>query len=66
MTEPEPTLVLIVDERWDSMAAKDRSDSALAAYQLAMEREDVSALIVRDGRGHDAARVKGGAVTLGP
>ncbi len=66
LAEPEPTLVLIVDERWDSMAAKDRSDSALAAYQLAMEREDVSALIVRDGRGHDAARVKGGAVTLGP
>ena len=66
LAEPEPTLVLIVDERWDSMAAKDRSDSALAAYQLAMEREDVAALIVRDGKGHDAARVKGGAVTLSP
>ncbi len=66
LAEPEPTLVLIVDERWDVMAGADRTKGALAAYELGVEREGIRTLIVRDDRGHEAARVREGTVSLGP
>ncbi len=66
LAEPEPTLVLIVDESWDRLSDPERRSKVLAAFELAQDRESVGVLVVRDERGRDAVRATADGVTQLP
>lgn len=66
LAEPEPTLVLIVDETWAALSGPERRARSHAAFSMARDRESVSVLIVRDESGREVVRATTDEVSLHP